>query len=163
VFINSSPTLPAIAYLHHLTPLILKHLMAKENVRNQAIAWFNSKYPEITEAIITSKFYSAQESFNKSRVWFFQLPLDIINPNKHKFLHLVAKNHLNGEDFLYFKVPSFFLLKNEKSFEMDIKAKVIRLYLSAEAVSMFKEVKKGSNVDFGGFLVKEEVVREVEG
>lgn len=130
-------------------------LMAKENIRNQALEWFKSKYPEISEAIVTSKFYSAQESWNKSRVWFFQLPMDIVNPNKFKFLHLISKNHLNGEPFLYFKVPSFFILKNEKSFEVDNKAKVIRIYLSAEAVSMFKEVRKGSNIDFGGFIVKE--------
>lgn len=132
--------------------------MAKATIRNQALEWFNSKYPEITEGIITSKFYSSQESFNKSRVWFFSLPLDMVNPNKFKHLHLVCQNHLKGEPFLYLKVPTFFLLKNEKSFELDIKTKVIRLFLSAEAVTMYKEVKKGSNIDFGGFIVSQEEV-----
>lgn len=132
--------------------------MAKANIRNQALEWFNSHYPEITEGIITAKFYNSQESFNKSRVWYFQLPLDIVNPNKFKHLHLVCQNHLKGEPFLYLKVPSFFLLKNEKSFEVDIKTKLLKLYLSAEAVTMYKEVKKGGNVDFRGFLVSQEVV-----
>lgn len=132
--------------------------MAKETVRNQALVWFNSKYPEITEGIITAKFFKSQDSFNKSRLWYFQLPLDMVNPNKFKHLHLVCENQLKGEPFLYLKVPSFFLLKNESSFELDIKTKLLKLYISAEAVTMYKEVKKGGNVDFGCFLVSQEVV-----
>ena len=65
---------------------------------------------------------------------------------------MVCQNHLSGEPFLYLKVPTLFLLKNEKSFEIDRKNKVLRLYLSAEAVDMYKEIRKGSKLDFKNFL-----------
>lgn len=126
--------------------------MAKNNIRQPALAWFGDKYPSITEPIIASKFFTPEESWSKSRVWFFQIPLKVIEPNKIKYIHMVCQNHLSGEPFLYFKVPTLFLLQNEKSFEIDLKMKVLRLYLSAEAVDMFKEVRKGSKLDFKRFL-----------
>lgn len=129
--------------------------MGKVNIRNKALTWFKSRYPLIDEAIFTSKFYTPQESWSNSRVWFFQIPQDIINPNKFKYLHLICENHLKGEPYLYLKVPTLFILRNEKQFEVDMKEKIIRLYFSAEAVDMFKEVRKGSNIDFSSFLQNE--------
>ena len=126
--------------------------MKKSNIRQPALAWFSDKYPSVTEPVIASKSYTPKESWSNSRVWFFQIPLDIIEPNKIKYIHLVCQNHLSGDIFLYFKVPTLFLLRNEKSFEIDRKAKVLRIYLSAEAVDMYKEVRKGSKLDFSNFL-----------
>lgn len=126
--------------------------MGKTNIRHPALTWFNSKYPLIEGAIFTSKFYSPQESWSNSRVWFFQIPLDIINPNKIKHVHLVCENHLRGEPYIYLKVPTLFILKNEKAFEIDQKQKIIRIYLSAESVDMYKEVRKGSKLDFSSFV-----------
>ena len=85
-------------------------------------------------------------------MWFFQVPLEYVEPNKIKYLHFLCENHLQGEDFIYLKIPTLFLLKNEKFFEVDRKEKVMRIYLSAEAVDMFKEVRKGSKIDFGKYV-----------
>lgn len=126
--------------------------MGKANIRQPALAWFFDKNPSVSDPVIASKFYTPKESWSNSRVWFFQVPLDLIEPNKIKHIHLVCQNQLSGEPFLYFKVPTLFLLRNEKSFEIDRKAKVLRLYLSAEAVDMYKEVRKGSKLDFKIFL-----------
>ncbi len=122
--------------------------MPKANIRQPAILWFNEKYPEVTEHIITSKFYSSSESWSKSRVWFFQIPQNLIEPTKIKYIHLLCQNHLSGEPFIYLKVPTLFLLRNEKSFEIDRKTKMMRIYLSAEAADMFQEVRKGNKLDF---------------
>ena len=126
--------------------------MAKTNIRQPALAWFTDRYPSVIEPVIASKFYTPNESWSKSRVWFFQIPLDTIEPNKIKYIHLICQNHLSGEPFLYLKVPTLFLLMNEKSFEIDKKAKVLRLYLSAEAADMYREIRKGSKLDFKNFL-----------
>lgn len=128
--------------------------MGKTNIRQPALKWFFAMHPSVQEPVIASKFYKISESWTDSRVWFFQIPLKIIEPNRIKNVHVVCQNNLSGEPFLYFKIPTLFLLKNEKSFEVDQKAKVLRLYLSAEAVNMFKEIRKGSNLDFKGFLQK---------
>lgn len=122
------------------------------NIRKAALTWFDSRYPLVKEHVFASKFYSREESWSKTKVWFFQIPLEDIEPNRIKYVHLLCENHLTGDEFIYLKVPTLFLLKNEKLFEVDKKVKVMRIYLSAEAAGMFKEVRKGSNIDFGKYL-----------
>ena len=123
-----------------------------ENIRTAALTWFRSKYPSENEGIFSSKFYSPEESWSNSRVWFFQIPSDILDPKRIRFIHLLCENHLKGETFIYLKVPISFILLNEKSFEVDQKQKVIRIYLSAEAVDVFREVRKGSKLDFTKYV-----------
>lgn len=126
--------------------------MPKENVRSAALSWFVTNYPSVRENVFTSKFYTPQESWSNSRVWFFQIPMEVVEPNKVKHIHLICENHLAGEPFIYLKVPTLFLLMNEKSFEVDQKEKVMRIYLSAEAADMFKEVRKVSKLDFKKYI-----------
>lgn len=126
--------------------------MGKTNIRQPALKWFFNKNPSITDPVIASKFYTPNESWSNSRVWFFQIPLNHIEPNKIKYIYLVCQNMLGEEPFFYFKVPTLFLLRNENYFEIDKKLNVLRLYISAEAVNMYKEIRKGSNLDFTSFL-----------
>ena len=126
--------------------------MSTGNIRNSALTWFNAKYAPVKEPRFASKFFSREESWSKTKVWFFQIPLEDIAPNKIKYVHLLCENHLEGQEFVYLKVPTLFLLTNEKYFEVDRKEKVMRIYLSAEAADMFKEVRKGSKIDFGKYL-----------
>jgi hypothetical protein len=128
--------------------------MGNGNIRGAALTWFDSTHPSIKEPILASKFYTRDESWSKTKVWFFQVPLEYVEPNKIKYLHFLCENHLQGDDFIYLKIPTLFLLKNEKSFELDRKEKVMRIYLSAEAADMFKEVRKGSKIDFGKYVQK---------
>jgi hypothetical protein len=126
--------------------------MAKDNIRERALEWFHALYPEVEEGILTSKCYLKKESWSKSRVWFFGVPFQLLNPKQHRFLHFICENHLGGDEFIYLKVPVSFLLINEKSFESDQKKKVLRVYISAEAADMFKEVRKGSGLDLSKYV-----------
>ena len=123
------------------------------NIRREALSWFKSHHSMESGEIYTSKFYTPQESWSNSRVWFFQIPLDIINSNPVKKLHLLCENHLSGEAFIYLKVSSLFFLKNLNHFDVDQKEKVVRIYLSAESVDMFKEVRGKGKVDFKSFCI----------
>ena len=127
--------------------------MANQNIRKAALNWFQSKYHIENGEIFTSKFYTPQESWSKSRVWFFQIPLEVINSQPVKKIHLICENHLEGDPFVYLKTNSLFFLKNLKSFEVDQKEKIIRLYLSAEAVNMFTEVRGKGKIDFKAFCI----------
>lgn len=123
------------------------------NIRIAALTWFKSHYVTTEgEVIFSSKFYTPEESWSNSRVWFFQIPTDNLDPKKYRFIQLLCENHLEGETFVHLKVPVSFILMNEKSFEFDRKQKVMRIYLSAEAVDMFKEVRKGSKLDFSKYV-----------
>ena len=126
--------------------------METGNIRSSALNWFRSYTAGESENVFTSKFYTPTESWSNSRVWFFQIPSNTLDPKKNRFIHLLCENHLKGEPFLYLKVPVSFMLMNEKDFEVDHKQKVIRIYLSAEAVDMFREVRKGSKLDFTKYV-----------
>jgi hypothetical protein len=60
---------------------------------------------------------------------------------------------LSGEPFIYLRVSSLFFLKNLNSFDVDQKEKVARIYLSAESVNMFTEVRGKGKVDFKAFCI----------
>ena len=127
--------------------------MDKSNIRTAAINWMNIHYPEVGNAIITSKFYTPEESWSNSRVWFFQIPIEIIYSPVAKKIHLICENHMKGESFIYLRVSSLFFLKNLSLLDVDQKEKVVRIYLSAEAVNMFTEVRGKGKVEFKTFLV----------
>ncbi len=128
--------------------------MENKTIRKEALVWFKSKFQIGNGEIFTSKFYTPRESWSNSRVWFFQIPLDVINSNPPVKVHLICENHLGGQPFIYLKVSSLFFVKNLKAFEVDQKEKVVRIYLSAEAVNMFIEVRGKGRLDFKEFLVK---------
>jgi len=127
--------------------------MENKTIRKDALDWFKSKFQIESNEIYTSKFYTPQESWSNSRVWFFQIPLEVIYSQVVKKIYLLCENHLKGEPFIYLKVSSLFFLKNLKSFNVDQKEKVVRIYLSAEAVNMFVEVRGKGKIDFKTFRI----------
>ena len=127
--------------------------MENKTIRKDALDWFKPKLQIENGEIYTSKFYTPQESWSSTRVWFFQIPLEVIYSPVSKKIHLICENHLNGEPFIYLKISSLFFLKNLKSFDVDQKEKVVRIYLSAEAVNMFMEVRGKGKVDFKSFRI----------
>lgn len=127
--------------------------MESKNIRKTAVDWFKTKFQLENGEIYTSKFYTPQESWSNTRVWFFQIPLEVVNSQPVKKIHLICENHLEGDSFIYLKTSSLFFLKNLSSFDVDQKEKVIRIYLSAEAVNMFTEVRGKGKVDFKTFRI----------
>jgi hypothetical protein len=127
--------------------------MENKTIRKKALEWFRSNFQKESGEIYTSKFYTPQESWSNSRVWFFQIPTEIIYSPVAKKIHLLCENHLKGEPFIYLKVSSLFFLKNLNSLDVDQKEKVARIYLSAEAVNMFMEVRGKGKVEFKTFVI----------
>jgi hypothetical protein len=127
--------------------------MENKTIRKDALNWFKSKFQIDSAEIYTSKFYTPQESWSNSRVWFFQIPLEAIYSPVAKKIHLICENHLEGEPFIYLRVSSLFFLKNLNSFDVDQKEKVVRIYLSAEAVNMFTEVRGKGKIEFISFRI----------
>ena len=127
--------------------------MPDNNIRKAALSWFRSKYQIESDKIFTSKFYTPQESWSNTRVWFFQIPLDVIHSNPPEKIHLICENHLAGEPFIYLRVSSLFFLKNLGSFDVDQKEKVARIYLSAVSADIFKEVRGKGKIDFNPYRI----------
>ena len=129
--------------------------MESKRIRKDALDWFKLKFQIESDEIYTSKFYTPQESWSNSRVWFFQIPLEGIHSKVSKKIYLICENHLKGEPFICLRISSLFFLKNLASFDVDLKEKVIRIYLSAESVNMFMEVRGKGKIDFKTFCIDE--------
>jgi len=128
--------------------------MEKTTTRKEALQWFRSNFQINDAEIYTSKFYTPQESWSNSRVWFFQIPLESIYSPVAKKIYLLCENHLSGKPFFCFKISSLFFLKNLKLFDVAQKEKIVRIYLSAEAINMFTEVRGKGKVDFKAFRIE---------
>lgn len=89
--------------------ILLLFIMENRTIRNDALAWFRSKFHIVSDEIYTSKFYTLQESWSYSRGWFFQIPLEvIISKNKPKWRSLFNgkdPDEATGELILYFGLP----------------------------------------------------------
>lgn len=123
------------------------------NIRSEALAWFSKKFPLSNVNVFTSKCYTAEESWSKTKVWFFQIPLAVVYKQPSQMIFLVCENLLQGEPFLCIKVSSFFFLKHMLAFDVDRTQDVVRIYLSAEAADMYREVRGRGKVDFRPYLL----------
>lgn len=123
------------------------------NIRSSALSWLRSKYPLDNQKVFASKFFTPDESWSKSSVWFFQIPVKILDPkNGFQFIHLLGENDLKDKPFIYFKVPVAFIVKNLELFDLGKQQKHVRIYLSAEAANRYLEIRKGSNLAFSEFV-----------
>lgn len=116
--------------------------------------WFLSKYKEDLNKTYTSKFYTPEQSWPKTNVWWLQIPVTAIDEKSYTHVNLLCQVQPNNEnDFHYLKVQASFLNTHIKKFHR-LNDK-ISLYLSAEPSKLFVEERGEGKLDFSQFLVKQ--------
>ena len=120
-------------------------------IRSEAVQWLMSHYGVKGKGIYASKFFEPNESWNKKRVWWFEIPLTAIESNDITELHLLCQVESNKRDFHYLKVPIKYFREQLKKFDVRNDGRV-SIYLSAEPHHMFVEERAKSNVSFSRFL-----------
>lgn len=119
------------------------------SIRQSALPWLKSKNVSPREAIYTSKFYRPEESWPKKEVWWFVIPIKQIENNS--VVHLVCQKSPDSNQFYYLRVPTTFLREYLGKFDkVDDK---IHIYLSADALNLFVEIRGKGRLKFGQFLV----------
>jgi hypothetical protein len=93
--------------------------------------WFSSNYENAKSKMYSSKYYLPEESWPKKAVWWFEIPIHIIETKEEHFIDLVCQVASNKNDaFHYLKVPVRYLHEHLKNFHVN--SDRISLYLSAE-------------------------------
>lgn len=115
------------------------------SIRNEALQWYKTKYGRIDIPIYTSKYYQAQESWPKRKVWWPQIPLKAISDNAG-YVHILCQVAPGKSDFHHLKVPTKFLKEHLKQFH-SLKEK-ISLYLSADPQKLFIEERGEGSLNF---------------
>lgn len=121
-------------------------------IRSAALRWFNAKYKNNEVPVYTSKYYRAEESWSKEPVWWFVIPLDVIQNSGYKHICLICQNNSNANEFHALKVPVKHLSDNLKRFVL-IKDK-ISIYLSAVPSTLYQETRGTSSLPFRQFVIE---------
>lgn len=121
-------------------------------IATTAKAWFLSNYSSDKNKIYTSRYYTPENSWPKTHVWWLQIPLKAIDKQKYDYVNLICQAAPNENKFYYLKVPTKYLHKHLEKFHR-LKGK-ISLYLSANPKTLFIEERGNGSLDFSGFVVR---------
>lgn len=113
--------------------------------------WFLSKYGTSKSKVYTSKYYTPEDSWPKTHVWWLQIPLTAIDRSKYDFVNLVCQAGPNENNYHYLKVPTSYL--NEHLEKFDRIGEILSLYLSANSKTLFVEERGTGSLNFFQFLV----------
>lgn len=115
--------------------------------------WFKSKYPNDKNKFYTSRFYSPDNSWPKTNVWWLQIPLSAIDTDKFNYVNLICQAAIDTDSYHYLKVPSNFLNNHLEKFHRI--GQIISIYLSAEEEKLFIEERGIGSLSFSDFLVSD--------
>jgi len=122
------------------------------SIRSYAIKWLNLNYKNVVGPIYTSKYYTPEESWPKTRVWWLQIPITSIDLKPNEYVNLICEAQPNKNDFHYLKMPIKFLNEHLEKFHR--MGEIISLYLSANPDTLFIEERGEGRLDFSKFLVE---------
>ena len=121
------------------------------SIRNQALQWYNKKLGKIVGPTYTSKFYLPEESWPKKSVWWFQIPINVVEKKQSGHVNLLCQVSPNENHFHYLKVPTKFFQEHLEKFHLvDDK---ISIYLSTDPKRLFVEERGEGSLGFQKFLV----------
>ena len=116
--------------------------------RKRAIIYLKKRLGYTPSLIATSKFFRAEESWTRSKKWWFNLPIKKVKANKNGNYYLVGESKKSS--FVVLKVPNKFLVDNLKKFETRY-WELIMLHLSAESSDRLTDQRGKGRVDFSRF------------
>lgn len=125
------------------------------SIRAEAINWFSENYGDNKSKLYTSKYYLPEESWSKQEVWWFEIPLKVIQAKDVHFIDLVCQAAPDKNSFHYLKVPLKYMRDHLKNFHNNNDK--ISIYLSAVPQKLFVEERGSSNFNFITFLVSDSI------
>ena len=129
------------------------------STRKEGLEFLKKLYGGVPEGHVSvSKFFHAEESWTKSIVWWFCIPLKKLRDLNCKEVHLLCKLE-ETNDFHYLRVPSSFILKNLDDLTIILggsqrNREIVYLHLSARHDDLFIDLRGLGKVDFSKWLKK---------
>ncbi len=122
------------------------------SIRYKALTWLVSYHKITNGTVVTTKYYTPEQSWPKKQVWWPQISKHEIETTADKYINIVCERLPDSDDFYYLKVPVMFIKDNLKQFHI-VKDKTISMYLSADKNNLFEEIRGTGKLDFKQFLV----------
>jgi hypothetical protein len=121
-----------------------------KTIKATAVKWLASKFGVRSSTIYASKFYIAEQSFVRRPVWWFEIPLRVIEAPDSTVAHLVCETTPEAVEFYYLAVPVEFFREQLSNLAVRENNKV-SLFLSAESGDLFSDQRGKGKVSFGRF------------
>jgi hypothetical protein len=128
---------------------LMQAKLSTMDTRTAAREWLKSKHRLSSQAMYTSKYYEAFESWPKKEVWWLQIPIIAVEQYTH--INLLCQASPESQKFFFLKVPSSFFKEHLSKF--DIVRDKIHIYLSPDPVNFLTEIRGKGALKFGSFLI----------
>jgi hypothetical protein len=112
--------------------------------------WLGRTGSPTDEQVAVSKYYEASESWTGTPVWWFEFAAR----DGLGFINLLCQTAPNDAEFHRLRVPKGFLLANKPHLGFRYEKDIFSLYLSAEAPSLFRELRGDGGHEFGVFITE---------
>ena len=124
------------------------------STRSRATAWLKQNYPETTGKIRASKLYAPEESWTKSRVWWFEFAASDVQGDRRGFTNLLCEQSSGDSNFSLVKILNSDLIDSkDKLYLRDKRGDLTySLYLSAEDGERYIEQRGSGNINFSSFV-----------
>jgi hypothetical protein len=121
------------------------------NTRQSGLEWLRKKGRSTSERVVVSKYYTEDESFTHSAVWWFEfLERYAID---EQFLNLLCQVAPGSSDFHHLRVPMRYFLEHKQHIWFREDKVSFAPHLSAEKSRLFRELRGDGQVEFALFKV----------
>ena len=122
------------------------------NIRPSGLAWLREKGRATEERIVVSKYFTADESFTHTPVWWFEfLERHAI---EEQFLNLLCQIAPSSSDFHHLRVPMRYFLEHKQHIWFREDKLSFAPHLSAEKSRLFREIRGDGRIEFRNFNVE---------
>ena len=123
------------------------------STRQAGLDWLRKKGWTTGERVRVSKYYTADEAWPHSPVWWFEFTAESATADRFGFLNLLCEVAPNSPEFHHLRVPTgvFLACKHHLGFRED--SNKFSLYLSAEEPTLYRETRGDGRIEFGAFKV----------
>lgn len=121
------------------------------SVRPDALAWLARYVGPVEGAVVTSRYYGAEESWTGTDAWWHEVPSLESLGTGDGYVYLLWQKPGSAGDFYCLRVPLSFLREHRHGLKDAPRG--YRLHLSAESANRFQDERGPGKVRFARFLV----------
>lgn len=124
------------------------------SIRTKAIKWINNNSPETKGKFRASKLYLEEESWTKSKVWWFEFSINDVYDDIKGFSNLLCEKYPNSSEFSLVQVPNKYLIDSKHSLYIRDKKGVLTfsIYLSANDNDKYIEQRGTGSISFQEYV-----------
>jgi hypothetical protein len=126
---------------------------AAMNSRRSGLEWLRKKGRTTGEPTVVSKYYTADEAWPGTPVWWFEFPTSSVASDRFGFLNLLCGVAPNSSEYHHLRVPIELFVARKHDLGLRDGGDKFSLYLSGEDRRLFREIRGDGQIEFGVFKV----------